>query len=136
VRHYKSPVLHPITLLSKNTIASLSMEPTERSHSTTATTAASLTLAQAHFDELAANVRGEVYRRGDGQYVTASNLGFLTVVPHFLCPPPSFQEHTRLFNGNVLNTSRAVVLPLDAHDVSQYATLLTCALIPADILPG
>ena len=33
----------------------------------------------------------------------------------------SFHEHTGLFNGNVVNTSRAVVLPLDARDVSQYA---------------
>ena len=32
-----------------------------------------------------------------------------------------FPEHTHLFNGNVLNVSKAVVLPLDTQDVSQYA---------------
>ncbi|KAN0125501.1 hypothetical protein V8E52_000708 [Russula decolorans] len=55
------------------------------------------TLDQAHFDELTQTVRGDVYRRGDHQ----------------------FQEHTHLFNGNVLNASKVVVLPLDAQDVSQ-----------------
>jgi len=84
VRHYKSPSC--ILSLAVET-ASLSMEPTEQSHSTTTTTTASPTLAQALFDELTANVRGEVYRRGDGQYVTAASLGLLTLVPHFLCPP-------------------------------------------------
>lgn len=46
--------------------------------------------------------------------------------PSFSFPlsPLRFQEHTRLFNGNVLNTSKAVVLPIDAQDVSQYAALL------------
>lgn len=42
----------------------------------------------------------------------------------FPLSPLRFQEHTRLFNGNVLNTSKAVVLPLDAQDVSQYTALL------------
>ncbi|KAI0302441.1 hypothetical protein B0F90DRAFT_1714787 [Multifurca ochricompacta] len=55
------------------------------------------TLDQAHLEELSTNIRGEVYRRGDNR----------------------FHEHTRLFNGNVLNTSRAVALPLDAQDVSR-----------------
>ncbi|KAH8980746.1 hypothetical protein EDB86DRAFT_2813435 [Lactarius hatsudake] len=55
------------------------------------------TLDQAHFEELSASIRGDVFRRGDQR----------------------FHEHTRLFNGNVVNTSRAVALPLDARDVSQ-----------------
>lgn len=98
------------------------------------TTATDLpTLAQALFDELTAIVRGEVYRRGESQYVITS-LHPLDYRPHFLWSPLSFQEHTRLFNGNVLNTSKAVVLPLDAQDVSQYAFLLPCSFIPADIL--
>jgi hypothetical protein len=69
------------------------MEPTEQqSHSTTATTTmttAPLALAQALFDELVASVRGEVYRRGDDQYVSSPppSLRLLTVVPHFLCSP-------------------------------------------------
>lgn len=45
----------------------------------------------------------------------------------------SFQEHTRLFNGNVLNTSKAVVLPLDAQDVSEYEFSLSSNFAPADI---
>ncbi|KAI9465374.1 hypothetical protein BJY52DRAFT_1202468 [Lactarius psammicola] len=56
-----------------------------------------LTLDQAHFEELSASIRGDVFRRGDQR----------------------FHEHSRLFNGNVVNTSRAIVLPLDARDVSQ-----------------
>lgn len=55
------------------------------------------TLDQAHFEELSASIRGDVFRRGDQR----------------------FHEHTRLFDGNVVNTSRAIVLPLDARDVSQ-----------------
>lgn len=55
------------------------------------------TLDKAHLEELSASVRGEVFRRGDQR----------------------FHEHTRLFNGNVVNASRAVILPLDARDVSQ-----------------
>ncbi|KAI0253771.1 hypothetical protein BJV78DRAFT_167782 [Lactifluus subvellereus] len=72
------------------------MQPMEVDHRTT-TVITLPTLAQTHFDELKANVRGELYRRGDQH----------------------FSEHTRLFNGNVLNTSKAVALPLDAQDVSQ-----------------
>lgn len=61
------------------------------------------TLDQADFDELTQTVRGKVFRHGDHQ----------------------FQEHTRLFNGNVLNASKAVVLPLDAQDVSQAVIFCT-----------
>ena len=60
------------------------MQPTEHSLNTTTTTALP-SLAQAHFDELTANVRGEVFRRGDRLYVSTTSLGPLTVVPHFLC---------------------------------------------------
>jgi len=67
------------------------MQPIEQSHNTTTTTPFP-TLAQAHFDELTANVRGEVYCRGDGQYVTAASLGLLTVVHHFFCPRPAFKS--------------------------------------------
>jgi hypothetical protein len=104
------------------------MQPNDQPHNTTTTTALS-TLAQVLFDELTATVRGEVYRRGGPQYVTAS----LPLVIVVLISSGSFQEHTRLFNGNVLNTSKAVVLPLDTQDVSQYAALLPCKLIPTDI---
>ncbi|KAI9510334.1 hypothetical protein F5148DRAFT_976931 [Russula earlei] len=69
----------------------------EQSRSTTTPTTALPTLSQAYFDELTASVRGDVYRRGDNR----------------------FQEHTHLFNGNILNMSQAVVLPLDAQDVSK-----------------
>lgn len=68
------------------------------------------------------------------------NPSMLSTSPHpldycsyFLWSPLRFQEHTRLFNGNVLNTSKAVVLPLDAQDVSQYEFLLPCNYAPADI---
>ena len=67
------------------------MQPIEQSHNTTTTTPLP-TLAQAHFDELTANVRGEVYRRGDRQYVAAASFGLLTVVPYFLCPRPVFKS--------------------------------------------
>ena len=70
-----------------------SMQPTEQSRDTTTTIATPLpTLAQAHFDELTANVRGDVYRRGDRQYVTVASLGLSTVVPHFLCPHLVFKS--------------------------------------------
>jgi hypothetical protein len=52
------------------------------------------------------------------------------------CPPFRFQEHTHLFNGNVLNASKAVVLPLDSQDVSQYAALSPYNIILADIFSG
>jgi hypothetical protein len=42
---------------------------TEQSPSTTKTMADLPTLDQAHFDELTRTLRGEVYRRGDRQYV-------------------------------------------------------------------
>jgi hypothetical protein len=46
------------------------MQPTkEDRRATTVTTLP--TLAQVHFDELKASVRGELYRRGDSQYVIA-----------------------------------------------------------------
>jgi hypothetical protein len=41
---------------------------------------ASPTLAQALFDELTKTVRGEVYRRGDHQYVIAGVCGLLVVL--------------------------------------------------------
>jgi hypothetical protein len=104
------------------------MQPNDQPPNTTTTTALS-TLAQALFDELTATVRGEVYRRGGPKYVTTS----LPLVIVVLISSGSFQEHTRLFNGNVLNTSKAVVLPLDAQDVSQYVALLPCNIIPPDI---
>ena len=76
------------------------------------------TLDNAHLEEISANVRGEVFRRGDKRSACAH-------VRHRTFPTYSyllrFHEHTRLFNGNVVNTSRAVVLPLDARDVSQLA---------------
>lgn len=94
------------------------------------------TLDQAHFDELTQTVRGEVYRRSDHQYVYCERL----LCSYQSCSiPPSpfrFQEHTLLFNGNVLNVSKAVVLPLDAQDVSQYAALLPHNIILADIFSG
>lgn len=109
------------------------MQPATQSHSTT-TLSALPTLAQALFDGLTASVRGEVYRRGDHRYVAAN------VSPgsrsQFFLSRLSFQEHTRLFNGNVLNTSKAVVLPLDAHDVSKYAALLPYGLTTADMFAG
>ncbi|KAI0029943.1 hypothetical protein K488DRAFT_12332, partial [Vararia minispora EC-137] len=55
------------------------------------------TLSRTLFDELSACVRGDAYLRGD----------------------PQFPAHTRLFNGNVLCESQAVVLPLDAQEVSK-----------------
>lgn len=54
----------------------------------------------------------------------------------FLCTPFRFQEHTRLFNGNVLNASKAVVLPLDTQDVSLYAALFPYNIILADVFSG
>ncbi|KAH9976297.1 hypothetical protein BGW80DRAFT_1549469 [Lactifluus volemus] len=53
------------------------------------------TLAQEYFDELKLNI--------PGRFTVA------VITSMF------FDEHTRLFNGNVLNTSKAVVLPLDAQ---------------------
>lgn len=47
-----------------------------------------------------------------------------------------FQEHTCLFNGNVLNVSKAVVLPIDAQDVSQYAALFPHNIILVDMFSG
>lgn len=47
-----------------------------------------------------------------------------------------FQEHTRLFNGNVLNVSKAVVLPVDAQDVSKYAALFPYNIILIDMFSG
>lgn len=97
------------------------MQLTEQSPSTAKTMTALPTLAQAHFDELTKTVRGEVYRRGDHQFVVSGVCGLLSCsFPPF---PLRFQEQTSLFNGNVLNSSKAVVLPLDAQDVSQYASL-------------
>lgn len=80
--------MHPIAVDNM-----ASVEPTEQSRNTTTTTTTALpTLAQAHFDELTANVRGEVYRRGDRQYVTAASVGLFTVVAHFLCPHLVFKS--------------------------------------------
>jgi hypothetical protein len=74
------------------------------------------TLDKAHLEELSASVRGEVFRRGDQRSAR-------THVRRTAFPTHSallrFHEHTRLFNGNVVNASRAVILPLDARDVSQ-----------------
>ena len=56
------------------------MQLTEQSPSTTKKMTASPTLAQAHFDELTKTVRGEVYRRGDHQFVTAGVCGLLIVL--------------------------------------------------------
>ena len=47
------------------------MQLTEQSPSATNTMADLPTLGQAHFLELRQTVRGEVYRRGDRQYVIA-----------------------------------------------------------------
>ncbi|KAI0041089.1 hypothetical protein FA95DRAFT_1501917 [Auriscalpium vulgare] len=55
------------------------------------------------FNELAASIKGPAYRRAD----------------------PQFAGFTRLFNGNVKNESKAVVLPLDAADVSQIIQFCT-----------
>jgi hypothetical protein len=49
-----------------------SMQLTEQFLSTTKTMTDLPTLDQAHFDELTQTVRGEVYRRGDHQYVIAN----------------------------------------------------------------
>jgi hypothetical protein len=49
-----------------------SMQLTEQSPSTTKAMTDLSTLDQAHFDELTKTVRGEVYRRGDHQYVIAN----------------------------------------------------------------
>jgi hypothetical protein len=62
-------------------------------------------------------------------------MSLLAVALNFSVPT-QFQEHTRLFNGNVLNTSNAVVLPLDAQDVSKYAVLLPYGLTTADMFAG
>ena len=49
------------------------MQLTEQSPSGTTKTMTNLrTLDQAHFDELTQTVRGDVYRRGDHQYVIAN----------------------------------------------------------------
>jgi hypothetical protein len=66
------------------------MELTDQPHSTTTMTDLP-TLAQAHFDELTASVRGEVYRRGDHQYVTAS-LHLLIVVLILSVPRLDFKS--------------------------------------------
>ncbi|KAI0061867.1 hypothetical protein BV25DRAFT_1947112 [Artomyces pyxidatus] len=54
-------------------------------------------LPQHLFEELSASIKGQAYNREDAY----------------------FTERTRLFNGNVVNASKAVVLPLDAEDVSK-----------------
>jgi hypothetical protein len=53
-----------------------SMWLTELSPSTTKTMTDLPTLDQAHFDELTQTVRGDVYRRGDHQYVIANICGY------------------------------------------------------------
>ena len=53
------------------------MQLTEQS---TKTITALPTLAQTHFDELTKTVRGEVYRRGDHQFVIADVCGLLVVL--------------------------------------------------------
>jgi hypothetical protein len=74
------------------------------------------TLDKAHLEELTASVRGEVFRRGD-QRSACTHVRHTTFSTHSALL--RFHEHTRLFNGNVVNASRAVALPLDARDVSQ-----------------
>lgn len=49
------------------------MQPIE-DDCTTASVTALPTLAQAYFDELKVNLRGEVYRRGDHQYVDNAHV--------------------------------------------------------------
>jgi hypothetical protein len=52
------------------------MQLTEQSPSTTKTMTDLPTLDQAHFDELTQTVRGDVYRRGDHQYVIANACSY------------------------------------------------------------
>ena len=53
------------------------MQPAEQP---LATVTALPTLAQAYFDELTQSVRGEVYRRGNDQYVVASVCSLFVVL--------------------------------------------------------
>ena len=50
------------------------MQLTEQPPTTTKTMAALPILAQAYFDELTETVRGEVYRRGDHQFVLRASV--------------------------------------------------------------
>jgi len=58
------------------------MQPNDQPHNRTTATALP-TLAQALFDELTATVRGEVYPRGESQYVIHKppSLGLLFLFP-------------------------------------------------------
>ena len=66
------------------------MEPTDQPHCTTTMTDLP-TLAQARFDQLTESVRGEVYRRGDHQYVTAS-LHLLILILILSVPRSGFKS--------------------------------------------
>ena len=66
------------------------MQLTEQSPGTTKTMAALPTLAQAYFDELTETVRGEVYRRGDHQFVLRASVAIFCT--HFLCPHSGFKS--------------------------------------------
>ena len=48
------------------------------------------TLAQAYFDELTEIARGEVYRRGDHQFVLRASVAIFHT--HFLCPHSGFKS--------------------------------------------
>ena len=91
------------------------------------------TLDDAHLEELSTSVRGEVFRRGDQRSA-------YTHTAHTTFPTHSymlrFHYHTRLFNGNIVNTSRAVVLTLDARDVSQLALRFLSDVLPTLYFQG
>ncbi|TFY74964.1 hypothetical protein EWM64_g9048, partial [Hericium alpestre] len=66
------------------------------------------------FDELSSLIKGKVYHRDDARFL----------------------ERSRMFNGNVLNTSKAVACPLDAQDVSQILQFCTKHALSPSIKAG
>ncbi|KAA1476957.1 hypothetical protein DENSPDRAFT_563398 [Dentipellis sp. KUC8613] len=71
-------------------------------------------LPQALLDELAFSIRGKLYPRDD---------------PHFM-------ERSRMFNGNIVNASKAVACPLDAYDVSRIIQFCTKHSLSPSIKAG
>ncbi|KAG1737829.1 uncharacterized protein EDB91DRAFT_1139342 [Suillus paluster] len=71
-------------------------------------------LSDALCQELRSAVRGEAHRRGD----------------------PSFLEYSRMFNGDIKVSARAVVCPLDAPDVSQVIVFCRKHSLSASVKAG
>jgi hypothetical protein len=67
------------------------------------------------YAELGSSIRGQVYRR--------DQTGYAATYVHFKAFAEAqfdrFADYSIIFNGNVVCPSKAVVVPLDAEDVSK-----------------